>query len=344
MKVRDFGRLDNGMAVEGYTLRAGEAQCEVLTYGGAVRTLQVPDQRGNRVDIVLGFDRLEDYVSHTAYLGAVVGRCANRIRQGRVSLNGVEYQLARNDRGQHHLHGGRQGFDRRVWLVEEADENQLILSLFSEDGEEQYPGNLSARVTYTLAPDCLRMDYWARSDRDTLCSLTNHTYFNLHGHHSGPVGEQELQIFADGYTPVDGAQIPLGDVAPVEGTPMDFRFPTPMGTRWDSDFAQLHQSGGLDHNWAIRGEMGVLRPAARVYGPRTGITLEVSTTLPGLQVYTGNFLEGCPAGKEGAPYGNRWGFCLETQYYPDSPNCPAFPSAVLPRAVTWRHTTVYRFG
>lgn len=344
MKVRPFGVLDNGFEVEEYTLRAGAAECGVLTYGGALRALRVPDRAGRPVDILLGFDRLDDYVAHTAYMGALVGRCANRIGGGKVSLEGIDYQLSRNEGGRHHLHGGDEGFDRRVWLVEEAYDHQLILSLFSEDGEESYPANMSVRVTYTLAPDSLTIDYWARSDRTTLCSLTNHAYFNLHGHASGPVEGQEIQIFADGYTPIDGEMIPLGEVAPVEGIPMDLRRPVPMGERWDSDFEQLRRAGGFDHNWAIRGETGVLRPAARAYGPETGITLEVSTTLPGLQFYSGNFLNGCPAGKDGAPYDRRWGFCLESQFYPNSPNCPAFPSVVLPRGVTWRHTTVYKFG
>lgn len=344
MKVRNFGRLDNGMAVEGYTLQAGAARCEILSYGGTVRSLEVPDRTGHPVDIVLGFDRLEDYVAHRAYMGALVGRCANRIAGGRVCRDGVDCRLSCNEGGQNHLHGGHVGFDRRVWLVEEADENLLILSLFSEDGEEGYPGNLSARVSYTLSPDRLRIDYWARSDRDTLCSLTSHCYFNLHGHHSGPVGEQQVQLQADCYTPIDGALLPLGELAPVEGTPMDLRSPVPLGSRWDADWEQLRRAGGFDHNWAIRGETGLLRPAARAYGPRTGITLELSTTLPGLQLYTGNALTGLPTGKGGVRYGRRWGFCLESQFYPDSPNHPAFPSAVLPRAVTWRHSSEYRFG
>ncbi len=343
MKKTLFGTMPDGAAVERYTLAAGELECEVLTYGGALRAIRVPGRDGRIADVLLGFDRLEDYLSHDKFLGALVGRYANRIGGASFELNGVRYPLAAND-GVNHLHGGPGGYFSRLWTAEEAGEDFLTLALDSPDGDEGYPGRLTVRVTYRLEESGLTIDYRARSDRDTLCNLTNHAYFNLSGHDSGPVTDQTIQIFAGRYTPTGAGSIPTGEIAPVDGTPMDLRLPTPIGAHADDGFRQLVLAGGYDHNWALDGWDGSLRPAARAFSPRTGIALEVLTTLPGIQFYSGNYLDGCPAGKGGAPYARRWGFCLETQFFPDSPHHPDFPSAVLRSGEVWAHTTALRFS
>ena len=337
-----FGVMPDGTEVEQYTLRAGALECDIITYGGALRSLRVPDKQGNTVDILLGFDTLEDYRKQDKYMGALIGRYANRIGGATFTLNGTAYTLASND-GANHLHGGLVGFDKQVWTVEHATEHSLVLSLFSPDGQENYPGNLRARVTYTLTTDGLTIDYLAESDQDTLCNLTNHAYFNLAGHNSGDVSAQEVQIFADAYTPTDSHSIPTGEIASVAGTPMDLRQPIAIGAGVDGAFQQLRWAGGYDHNWAIQGESGTLRLAARAVCPSNGITLETLTTLPGVQFYSGNYLDNCPLGKGGAPYAKRWGFCLETQLFPDAPHHANFASALLRKGEQFTHTTVYRF-
>lgn len=337
-----FGVLPDGRTVEQYTLSAGRLSCDILTYGGAIRALRVPDRIGKAVDVLLGFDTLEDYRRQDKYIGALVGRYANRIGGARFCLEGAEYPLAAND-GANHLHGGALGFDKQLWTAEETGGDTLTLSLLSPDGQEGYPGNLRVRVTYTLTEEALRLHYQAETDKTTVCNLTNHAYFNLSGHDSGPVTEQTIRILADAYTPADSASIPTGAVESVAGTPMDLRRFVPIGAEIDCDFPQLRQAGGYDHNWVL-GEGGESpRLFAAAVSPAAGIVMEALTTLPGVQFYTGNFLEGCPAGKGGAPYGNRWGFCLETQFFPDSPNKPGFPSCVLRPGEVWDHTTIYRF-
>lgn len=337
-----FGVTPGGAPVEEITLTAGELSCRIITYGGAIRALTVPDRAGRPVDVVLGFDTLEDYLNHDKCLGALIGRYANRIGGSRFQLNGREYTLPAND-GVNHLHGGR-GFDKQVWKVEGAWENSLTLSLVSPDGQEGYPGALSAQVTYTLGAEGLTLDYRAVCDQDTLCSLTNHAYFNLSGHGSGDILDHRVRLFAQRYTPADGGSIPTGELAPVEGTPMDLRQPTRVGDHIDDSFPQLTQAGGYDHNWVVDGQPGVLRPVGTVYTPDTGIRLEVDSTLPGVQFYSGNYLGGCPAGKGGAPYGRRWGLCLETQHFPDAPNKPQFPSPVLRAGEKYHQVTRYRFS
>lgn len=342
MKKKLFGRLPDGPLVDQYTLTDGKIECDVLTYGGALRSLRVPGRDGQIVDVLLGFDSLEDYQVQNKYIGALIGRYANRIGGARFTLNGKEYSLAAND-GPNHLHGGTVGFDKQVWTVEIAGDDFLTLSLVSPDGQEGYPGTLTVQVTYRLENSGLTIDYWAKSDCDTLCNLTNHAYFNLSGHASGPVLGQEIQILADFYTPTYAGSIPTGELLAVDGSPMDLRSPTFIGTHIDYDDVQLRYAGGYDHNWAVQGQPGTLRPAAQAYSPETGIIMEVLATQPGIQFYSGNYLDGCPAGKNGAPYAKRWGFCLETQAYPDSPHHPDFPSAVLKTGEEYRHTTVYRF-
>ena len=350
-RLSPFGVMPDGKPVNLITLRQDDLTCELITYGGAVRSLTVPDRDGKPTDIVLGLDSLDAYLSQDKYLGALVGRYANRIGNASFSLNGREYSLAAND-GPNHLHGGLHGFNSKVWTIknpaegaEDSETNppsQVVLSLVSPDGEEGYPGTLSVRVTYTLTGEGLEIDYQAVCDQDTICNLTNHSYFNLSGHASGPVTEQYIRLKASGYTPTFPGSIPTGVVCPVDGTPMDLRQGCRIGEHIDDDFPQLAMAGGYDHNWVIDGPAGVLRPAALAWSEQTGIALEVLTTMPGVQFYTANFLEDCPAGKGGASYVNRGAFCLETQYYPDSPHHPNFPSPILPAGKLYHHKTVYR--
>ncbi len=350
-----FGVMPDSTLVEQYTLRAGALSCDIITYGGALRALQVPDRNGKPVDVLLGFDSLDAYREQDKYMGALVGRVANRISGRRrmmdgkeyympaFELNGHEYPLAANAEP-NHLHGGLEGFDKKVWKVEEAGEASLTLTLRSTHQQENYPGNLDVRVTYTLSEEGLKIEYFAKSDQDTLCNLTNHAYFNLAGHASGTVLGQTIQIFADQYTPTDAASIPTGELADVAGTPMDLREPKAIGAHISDAFIQLVQAGGYDHNWALRGKTGVLHPAARAMSPKTGIVLDVETTLPGVQFYTGNYLDNCPKGKSGTPYDKRWAFCLETQFFPDAPNKANFENCLLRAGETWEHTTVFRFS
>ncbi len=342
MKKR-FGQMPDGTQAEEIVLQKGALCCSILTYGGAVRTLTVPDRQGRLTDVVLGMDTLEDYCRQDKYLGALVGRYANRIGGASFVLGEKTYPLAAND-GQNHLHGGLAGFDKQVWNIESCTDDTLVLTLHSPDGQEGYPGNLDVRVTYILTEEGLSIDYVAQCDQDTLCNLTNHAYFNLAGHNSGPVTGQMIQIFADAYTPAAPGSIPTGKITPVEGTPMDLRSGLAIGQRVDEAFPQLQMAGGYDHNWVINGEPGTLRRAARAWCRESGIVLEAWTTQPGIQFYTGNFLDGCPAGKGGAPYGNRWGFCLEAQHFPDSPHYAAFPSTILRAGATYHERTEYRFS
>lgn len=339
--------MPGGTAVEELTLRdlgpeSNKYVCKILTYGGAVRSLVVPDRNGNPVDVALGFDTLEDYRAQDKYIGALVGRYANRIGRARFSLNGVEYKLAAND-GENSLHGGSVGFDKQVWTVEKFDGSVVTLSLVSPGGQEGYPGTLTVRVTYTLSNGGLAINYRARCDRDTVCNLSNHSYFNLSGHGSGSVEGQYIRLNASQYTPTVPGSIPTGEVAPVDGTPMDLRRARRIGEHINDPFDQLTMAGGYDHNWVIDRWDGQLRCAAKAWSPHTGIAMDVSTTLPGVQFYAGNFLSGCPAGKGGAVYGDRHGFCLETQFFPDSPNRPGFPSCVLRAGEEYRSTTTYGF-
>lgn len=337
-----FATMPNGDLVEELTLRCGALCCSILTYGGAIRSLVVPDKDGNPVDVVLGFDTMEDYMAQTCYIGALIGRFGNRINQGKFTLGGVDYTLAVNN-GPNHLHGGDIGFDKQIWTVEDLTDNQAVLSLVSPDGQEHYPGTLTVIVTYTLTEDGLSISYHANTDADTLCNLTNHCYFNLSGHDSGPVDDQTICIKAQAYTPTDAVSIPTGEIASVEGTPMDLRTPVALGAHWDDDFQQLTFAHGYDHNWVLDGTPGQLRHVATAHSPVTGITMEVHTTTPGMQLYTGNFLDGCPLGKGGAPYANRWAYALETQNFPDAPNHENFPSAVLKPGQEYKEETVYKF-
>lgn len=337
-----FGTTRDGRAVDEIILDNGTLRCSLLTCGAALRGLSVPGAAG-LVDVVLGFDSVEAYETQDKFMGVVVGRYANRIAGGRFTLEGQEYVLTCND-GKNHLHGGHGGFFSKVWRAEPCGEHGVTFSCESRDMEEGYPGQLSVSVTYRLEGGALHLFYRAVTDRTTICNLTNHAYFNLNGHDAGRAMEQLLSLYAGHYTPVGPGSIPTGEIAPVEGTPMDFRTPWVIGVRIDEAFRQLELCSGYDHNWVIDGESGTLRPAARLESRETGICMEVETTLPGIQFYAGNYMAGCPAGKGGAQYGRRDAVCLETQFFPDTLNHLNFPQCILRPGEAWEHETVFRFS
>jgi aldose 1-epimerase len=318
-------------------------EAEILTFGATLRALRVPDRAGQLADVLHGFNDLEPYVGPHPYFGSLVGRYGNRIKAGRFSLGGRSYQLAINN-GPNHLHGGPGGFHRALWAaqpLEAPDGPSLTLAYLSPDGEEGYPGALAVVVTYTLtARNELRIDYEARTDRETVLNLTSHGYFNLAG--GGDIRGHELQVVASRYLPVDPTAIPLGELRPVAGTPFDFRHPAPLGPRLDADDEQLRQARGFDHCYALDKAPGDLALAAVLSDPASGRSMELYTTQPGLQLYTGNFLDGSIIGKGGRPYGPYSAVCLETQHFPDAPNQPTFPSTVLRPGEHYRHTTVHR--
>jgi aldose 1-epimerase len=343
-----FGQTADGIPVDLYTLSNDNGMtCAITNYGGIIVSLLVPDRDGNLADVVLGFDTLEEYLDHNPFFGCIVGRYGNRIAQARFTLDGVEYTLAQND-GRNSLHGGAKGFDKVVWdaqAVQGEGTVGLKLTHTSPDGDEGYPGNLAMTVLYTLTnKNKLKIDYTATTDKTTVVNLTNHSYFNLAGAGAGTILDHELMINADRFTPVDDTLIPIGELRPVEGTPLDFRQSTAIGARIEQDDEQLRLGGGYDHNWVVNGEAGTKRLAARAYEPTSGRVLEVYTTEPGIQFYCGNFLPKSMPGKGGQTYVWRGGFCLETQHYPDSPNQPSFPSTTLKPGETYSTTTVLKFS
>lgn len=348
VEKRAYGKTADGVPIDLYTLTdAHGTKVEITNYGGIIVSLYVPDRDGVLGDIVLGFDDPERYLTRNPFFGCLVGRYANRIAEGRFTLKGVEYVLAQGPRGGH-LHGGRKGFDKVVWDAEALQEDDAVgLKLFylSVDGEEGYPGNLSVTVTYWLnEEDEFTIDYKATTDKATHVNLTNHSYFNLAGHGCGDILDHEVTINASQFTPVGPGLIPTGELRSVEGTPLDFRLPTPIGARIDQDDEQLGQGGGYDHNWVLDKEPGVLGLAARVYEPGTGRVMEVYTTEPGVQFYTSNMMPPSIPGKAGRDYVRRGALCLETQHYPDTPNQPNFPSTVLEPGETYSHITVFKFS
>jgi aldose 1-epimerase len=343
---KPFGTVD-GQAVQLYTLRnARGAEATITNYGGIVVSLLVPDRSGKMVDVVMGYENLDGYLKTTPYFGALIGRYGNRIAKGRFTLDGKTYTLATNN-GANTLHGGLKGFDKVVWRAKPVDGKlgpALELSYLSKDGEEGYPGNLDVTAVYTLTNDNeLRVDFTAHTDQATVANLTHHSYFNLGG--SGDILDHLVTINADRFTPVDSGLIPTGELRPVAGTPFDFRTATAIGARINAADEQLKAGGGYDHNWIVNqkqaGEFGF---QARVESPRTGIVLEVFSTEPAVQFYSGNFLDGTITGKKGQVYVHRSGFCFEPQHYPDSPNQPAFPPTVLRPGQTYRNTIVYRLS
>jgi aldose 1-epimerase len=341
-----FGQTADGTPIERYTLtNANGLQADIITYGGILTALRVPDRNRQVGDIVLGFETLAPYLGDHPFFGALVGRFCNRIAGAQFTLNGTTYQLAHND-GVNHLHGGPQGFHRAIWRASErpADEGpSLELRYLSRDGEEGYPGNLSVAVVYTLTDqNALRIDYSATTDRDTVINLTNHSYFNLDG--SADILGHEIQIDATQFLPINETLIPIGELRAVHDTPMDLTASTMIGDRIAADDEQVRRGLGFDHTWVIDKPAGALGHAARVYAPQSGRVLDVSTTTPGVQFYSGNMLDGSLAGKRGQVYSQHSGLCLETQHFPDSPNQPQFPSTVLHPGETYRQTTIFEFG
>lgn len=342
-----FGTLADGQKVDVYTLTNSKgAQVRILNYGGIIQSIKVPDNRGRIGDVLLGFDTLDGYVKDTTYQGAIAGRYANRIAKGRFTLDGQTYKLATNN-GTNHLHGGNKGFNTKVWQarpIRTAGAVGVELRYLSPRGQEGYPGALNSRVVYTFDnQNRLRINYYATTDKATVINLTSHGYFNLAGAGNGTILNHKLELAANRYTPIDKTSIPFGTLDKVAGTPFDFRSPHLIGSRINAKNTQLSNGQGYDHNFVLNHRAGHLGFAAQASEPTTGRVLRVYTTEPGIQFYSGNFLDGF-TGKYGRKYVRRSGFCLETQHYPDSPNQPKFPSTVLRPGQTYRQTTVYQFS
>lgn len=346
--TQPFDKTPDGQLVDLVTLRnSGGLEVRILTYGGTIMSINAPDRAGQFDDVVLGHDRLAGYLANPSYFGCLIGRYGNRIAKGQFSLDGKTYTLAKNN-GPNHLHGGVKGWDKVVWksdMFQNADGVGVKLSYTSADGEEGYPGKVSADVTYTLTDkNEIIVDYHATTDKPTVINLTQHSYFNLAGGKASDILGHELMINADQYTPVDDTLIPTGELAPVQGTPFDFRTSTAIGARINDANEQLKRGKGYDHNYVLNRQGEGMSPAARVVEPTTGRTLDIATTEPGIQFYSGNFLDGTIKGKADRVYPLRSGFCLETQHYPDSPNQPKFPSTVLKPGAEYRSRTVFTFG
>ncbi|MBQ5638387.1 MAG: galactose mutarotase [Alistipes sp.] len=348
----------SGLMAEDFQATVGDKTTELVTlknkngmevavtnFGGRIVSIMVPNRAGEMVDVVLGFDNINDYQTIPTDFGASIGRYANRINQGRFTLDGVEYQLPQNNFG-HCLHGGPNGWQYSIYTVASKSENQVVLTLLSPDGEEQFPGTVNAEVTYTLTDEnAIDIAYKATTDKPTIINMTNHSYFNLTGSPENKILEDVLQINASNFTPVDATYMTTGEIAPVEGTPMDFLTPTVIGERIDNfDYEQLKNGNGYDHNWVLDTERDITRPAAVLYSPASGIEMTLYTDEPGVQVYTGNFLDGTVTGKKGIVYGQRTGICLETQKYPDTPNKAEWPSCVLRPGETYTSRCIFAFG
>ncbi len=343
-----FGEFE-GREVHLFTLRnTSQIEIKITNYGGIVTSVKIPDRDNHLDDVVLGFSTLQDYVNNNPYFGAIIGRYGNRIGGAKFTLDKHEYQLSEND-GQNCLHGGKKGFDKVLWNAEtftKKESQSLRLSYLSRDEEEGFPGNLNVTVTYTLTNDnTFRIDYAAATDKPTVVNMTNHSYWNLAGEGSGEILEHELMLNADSFTPVGPGMIPTGEIRPVKGTVMDFTKSAPVGRNIGSDYEQIRMARGYDHNYVLNKEdENELTLAAAVYEPKSGRYMEVFTTEPGVQFYSGNFLHHSIIGKSSRPYGARNAFCLETQHFPDSPNRPEFPSVVLRPGETYKTSTVHRFS
>ena len=342
-----FGSTSDGTAVDLFTLEnANGMQAKITNYGGIVTQLHVPDQNGKLGDVVLGYDKLSSYIKASPYFGCITGRYANRIAKGQFKIGEAAYKLATNN-GENHLHGGNVGFDKQVWAAKEVTglgKAGIELTYLSKDGEEGYPGNLDSKVTYWLTnQNELEIEYEAKTDKATPINLTHHSYFNLAGEGSGNILGHAVEIFANTFVPTDAGNIPLGELKKVTGTPFDFLTPHKIGERIEEKNQQLEFGKGYDHNWVINDSGNSLNLAARVTEPRTGRVMEVLTDQPGIQFYTGNFLDGSNIGKGNKVYKHRNAFCLETQVHPDSPNQPDFPNSILKPGETYRHVCIYRF-
>jgi aldose 1-epimerase len=340
-----FGKMPDGTPVEIFTLSDGACEARIATYGGIVVSLKAPDRNGKPADVVLGFDDLSGYVANSngssaAFFGAIIGRYANRIAHGSFALDGKKYSLPLNN-GANSLHGGPHGFNNVVWKAKPVADG-VELSYVSKDGDAGYPGSLSAVVRYTLVKGDLRIEYWATTDQDTVVNLTNHSYFNLAG--QGDILNHQLTLHSSHFTPVDAGLIPTGELKSVASTPFDFRAATAVGARIDADDEQLHLGHGYDHNWVLDSGGGKLAEAAEVYDPGSGRVLKVLTDQPGIQFYTGNFLDGSIKGKGWEPDALHGALCLETQHFPDSPNHPKFPTTELKPGERYHTVTVYSFS
>jgi aldose 1-epimerase len=342
---QEFGTMTDGQHVQIYKLtNKNGMEAEISNFGGVVQTLKVPDKSGKFADVVLGYDKLDGYVTDKSSFGALIGRYGNRIAKGKFTLDGQTYTLATND-GPNHLHGGIKGFNKKVWSAKESG-NSLVLNYLSKDGEEGYPGNLNVTVTYTLTDDNqLKIQYDATTDKPTVLNLTNHSYFNLSGQDAGEILGHELTLHADKFTPVDKTLIPTGDLREVKGTPFDFTKSTAIGARINGSDEQLKFGRGYDHNFVLNGGITKTpRMAAEVYDSKSGRVMQVLTTEPGVQLYTGNFLDGTVHGKGGHVYNYRTALCLETQHYPDSPNHSNFPSTELKPGQKYHTVTIFKFS
>lgn len=343
-----FGTLSDGREVNAFVLKnARGMSVQILDLGGVIASIKVPDSSGNFADVTTGFDYPQPYLDGAGYMGAIVGRYANRISGGKFSIDGIDYSLAKNN-GDNAIHGGLVGFDKKIWDVEflvGLHDSKLKLSTFSPDGEEGYPGRVEVSVTYTLNDqNQLTIDYSATSDKATIINLTNHAYFNLDGHQAGSILEHEVMLNANHFTPIDESSIPTGVILDVAGTPLDFRQRKAIGLDIESEDRQMTFGSGYDHNFVINhSEPGSVSLAAEVYSPNSGRVMKVYTDQPGVQFYTGNFLNGTLVGKEGAVYGRRSAFCLETQHFPDSPNKPMFPSTILQPGDQFASRTIFEF-
>jgi len=337
-----WGKTADGVDVPIYTLKSAMVEARVMAYGAKLVSVRTADRAGKVADVVLGFDNLADFLRNpNPHFGSVVGRFGNRIAKGQFSIDGVSYQIPINN-GPNALHGGPVGFDKYVWQAAETAEGAEFIHV-SPDGDMGFPGTLTAKVRYSVEGNTLRIDYEATTDKATHVNLTNHAYFNLHGDDAGDVLDQEMQLWADRFTPVDGGLIPTGELRAVEGTPLDFRRSTVIGARIEDGYEQMKLGNGYDHNFQVNGEPGTLRTAAVATDTKSGRRMTVQTTEPGVQFYSGNFLDGGFTGRYGTKYGKRTGFCLETQHFPDSPNHPEFPSTLLRPGQTYRSTTTFAF-
>ncbi len=350
MQKQPFGKTSDGRPVDLYTLTNQKGMKVAITnFGGIIVALKVPDRRGKIDDVVLGYDALDGYLTNKAFFGAIIGRYGNRIAHGKFTLDGKTYTLPKND-GDNTLHGGPEAFNKRLWSARDVSKGTgqaLELTYTSADGEEGFPGNLAAKVIYTLSREQneLTIAYSATTDKDTVVNLTNHSYFNLAGQGNGDILNHEVKILGDRITAVDATLIPTGELRPVKGTPFDFTQATAIGARINQDDPQIKLGKGYDHNWVLNGHAkSTPALAAEAYEPSSGRVLQVLTTEPGVQFYSGNFLDGTIRGKGDKVYNQRYGFCLETQHFPDSPNHPAFPSTELKPGQTYSTTTVFRFS
>lgn len=345
LKRSNFQAEVNGDKTDLFVLKnKNDMEVCVTNFGGRIVSVMVPDRNGLMRDVVLGFDSIQDYLRFPTDFGATIGRYANRINQGRFVLDGTEYQLPQNNYG-HCLHGGPRGFQYRVFKGVQKSDRELELTYLSEDGEEGFPGNLNCKITMTLTDDnAIDIRYAAETDKPTIVNMTNHSYFNLDGDPSKDNSEYLLTVNADYYTPVDSTFMTSGELAPVAGTPMDFRMPVAIGSRINQDFEQLKNGNGIDHNWVLNTKGEMTQPCATLQSPATGIVLDVYTDEPGIQVYCGNFLDGTLTGKKGIVYNFRAAVCLETDKYPDTPNKPEWPSAVLRPGEKYNTRCIYRFS